>query len=1105
MEKNHVEKVAEHHSENSDHSSVKKATVYDFKQVEETIYQFWDKNQVYPNLKKRNADKKKFYYLDGPPYTSGKIHIGHAWGRALRDSIMRYKRVNHFDVWDRSGFDMHGLPTENAVQKNLGLPYKEDIEKFGVENFIKECKKLSIDNMNEMIVEFKKLGVWMDYDNPYMPVNNSYIEGEWWLIKKAHENGRLYEGLRTMTWCSECSSALAKHELEYEIVHDKSIYVKFRVESKATDGLPEFLIIWTTTPWTIPFNLAIMVNPKITYVKCMVGAEIWIVAKDLAEKVIKELCVHEYKVVSEITGDKLEGLKYLHPFAKQIEQYQEIGKNSPKMHTVVLSEEHVDTTAGTGLVHCAPGCGPEDYEVGHRNDLPPFNAVNERGYFENMGVFTKLQAKEDDKEFIRKLEDEHAIVAIQKVEHDYPHCWRHHTPAIFRATSQWFFKVEDLTTDMKEINKSIYWVPDWAGSRQFHSWLDNLRDNSITKQRYWGTPLPVWKCKSCNDYIVIGDAKELQQVLDKTGTTQLGGVESKIPQDLHKPYIDAVKIKCQCGKEKERVPDVLDVWVDAGSASWLCLDYPVRTDLFERYFPADFILEGKDQIRGWFNLLFVASMISIKKPSFNAVYMHGFINDALGRKMSKSLGNYIRPQEVIEKYGNDSLRYYMIGAANPGLDLNYNFDDLKVKYKNLGILWNLHKYLIDLQKSYDLRILGMDELIDGESLDRELVDKTSANGKLAVEDKYILSLLHSTIAVVTEKFDKYNLNEIPWIIEKLFLSLSRTYVQLIRDRITFGTPEEREQVFSIIYHVFIETLILLTPIVPYITEQIYQNLKEAFAAVDGNSFVQESISYCDWPKVNQTLINPELEKSFVLSQDIIQAILGGREKMQQGIRWPLQEVIILSDNQDVKTAVADLSSTIMTQANVKKVHVVSELKEMSVKAKPNYKALGPEFGKDAPVIIGKLVQENEHAIVKHLHADGTYKVKLDHKEVVLRKEHFIIETVVPEYLHTAECKIAAVYLDKRRNPVLDAEGYAREIMRRIQVLRKDIGLQKKDRISLMIEVEQDLLDLIMSHSDDIKEKCGADELELSAEFTSKKHNVEETIKGKMIRIGVDII
>jgi len=1023
----------------------------------------------------------------------------------LRDSVLRYKRAQGFDVWDRAGFDMHGLPTENAVQKNLCLPYKEDIEKFGIENFIKECKKLSVNNMNGMILDFKKLGIWMDYDNPYMPVNNSYIEGEWWLIKKAHENGRLYEGLRTMTWCSECSSALAKHELEYEKLNDKSIYVKLRLEGDNN----EFLIIWTTTPWTIPFNLAVMVNPKVKYVKAEIradmegigargaGAETWIVAKDLAEAVIKKICGKDYKIVDEFDGSCLEGLKYQHPFAKYIDHFKEIAKqeienNSSKLHTVVLSEEYVDTIAGTGLVHCAPGCGPGDYEVGHRNNLPPFNLVNERGYFENMGVFSNLQAKEDDKEFIRRLEAEGVLAASATVEHDYPHCWRHHTPAIFRATSQWFFKVEDLTANMKDINKTIYWMPDWAGNRQFHSWLDNLRDNSITKQRYWGTPLPVWKCKSCNDYIVVGDSKELLQILKETNSG------TKLPEDLHKPYIDAVKIKCKCGKIKERVPDVLDVWVDAGSASWICLDYPVRTDLFERYFPADFILEGKDQIRGWFNLLFVASMVSMSKHSFNTVYMHGFINDALGRKMSKSLGNYILPQEVIEKYGSDTLRYYMIGAANPGLDLNYNFEDMKVKFKNLGVLWNLQKFVIDMQKSYDLHIKQISEF------DEE---------KLCVEDRYMISLLNTTIKSATEKFEKYQINEIPWAVENLFLQLSRTYIQLVRDRIAFGSHEEREQILSIIYAVLYESLKMFNTISPFISEKIYLQLKEAFAgknaegknnALTDIALVEESISLISWSKYDEKKINTVLEKHFILSQDVIQSILGGREKIQLGIRWPLKEIIIVTENDDLRVAVESLASTIQTQANVKKVHVVKEFKSITTKAKPNFKTLGPEFGKDAPAIIGKLVQENEHAVIKHLE-QGTLKVKLDHRDCVLRKEHFTIEKQVPDHLAACDFRYGDIYIDKERTAALDAEGYAREIMRRIQVLRKDIGLQKKDRVSIVVSMENDLLEMIRPLSGDIQEKCGADSIEISVEFTSKKHNIEEKIKGKTVRIGMDVV
>jgi len=612
---------------------------------EKEILKFWKDNKIYEKATEKNKGKKKFYFCDGPPYTSGKVHLGTAWNKSLKDSILRYKRMQGFEVIDRAGYDMHGLPTENAAEKELKLRDKEAIQKFGVDKFTKACKNLSIRNMKIMNEDFKRLGVWMDFDNAYQSVSKEYIDGVWWLVKKAHEKNRLYEGLRSMAWDWSHQTALAKHELEYKTIKDKSIFVKMKVKDKEDT----YLIIWTTTPWTIAFNLGIMAHPDFEYVKCKVNNEYWIVAKTLASAFISSVANKKFKIVEEFKGKELEGLEYEHPFYDELkEHYDKIKSECPKTHTVVLSEEYVDTTSGTGLVHMAPGCGPEDYEIGHRNKIKPWNLVEENGvYGKDMGVFAGKHAIKDNESFTEYLKKKNAVVGETKVEHSYPHGQRNHEPVIFRTTKQWFFKIEDVKDEMIKENNQVKWVPK-AGYNAFNAWLENLRDNSISKQRYWGTPIPIWRnVEDANDHIVIGSIKELEEL------------SGKKVDEPHIPWIDDIVIE-KDGKTYKRVPDILDVWVDAGTASWNSLNYPDREDYFKKYFPPDFILEGKDQIRGWFNLLHVASKIALNKKSFNACYMHGFINDAMGRKMSKSLGNYILPDEVIEKYGSDSLRYYMI-------------------------------------------------------------------------------------------------------------------------------------------------------------------------------------------------------------------------------------------------------------------------------------------------------------------------------------------------------------------------------------------------------------------------------------------------------------
>ncbi|MFH1440161.1 MAG: class I tRNA ligase family protein, partial [Candidatus Woesearchaeota archaeon] len=474
-----------------------------FIQIEEEILELWKTNDTHAKIKKKNGLGKRFYFLDGPPYTSGRVHLGTAWNKSLKDCVLRYKRMKGFNVWDRAGYDMHGMPTAQAVQKELKLANKDKILEYGMDKFVRKCEEFSLKNMKIMNEDFKRLGVWMDFENAYYTIDPKYMESCWWLIKKADENKRLYLGEKTMHWCASCGTALAKHELEYKNITDKSIFLKFKILGSEN----EYLIIWTTTPWTIPFNLGVMVNPELEYVKIRLNIneekiEQWIIAKGLVGVFMGSVVGKKYDIVEEFKGDKLEGIKYRHPLHDMVpEVYDELDKNHDKTFSVVLSEEYVDLSAGTGLVHMAPGCGPEDYEVGHKNGIPPFNNLNEEGIFpDNMGVFARWTAKKDDKKFIEEFNKIGALIETTDVEHDYAHCWRCKEPVIFRTTKQWFFRIEDLKENMRELNKDIYWNPEFAGSKSFDSWLNNLRDNGITRQRYWGTPLPIWKCENeeCN-------------------------------------------------------------------------------------------------------------------------------------------------------------------------------------------------------------------------------------------------------------------------------------------------------------------------------------------------------------------------------------------------------------------------------------------------------------------------------------------------------------------------------------------------------------------------------------------------------------------------------
>ena len=806
----------------------------DFKKIEEEILKFWKKNKIYEKSKERNKKGKKFYFLQGPPYTSGRLHIGHAWNNNMKDIALRFFRLKGYNVWDRAGYDMHGLPTANQVQKELNLKDKDEIVKFGVDKFVKRCQEFSMKNAGLMNEDLKRLGIWMDFENAYLPVTNEFMSAEWMFFKKAWEQKRLYKGQKIMPWCRECETSLAKHELEYENLKDESIFLKFKTYDK------RYLIIWTTTPWTIPFNLAVMVNPEIKYVEVKIEDEVWIIAKDLVGSLMK-LIKKKYKIIDEFKGKKLKGLRYNHPFENEID-YKSLKEKWKNVHTVILSREYVNTESGSGLVHCAPGCGPEDYEVGKKYGIGAFNTLDEKGVFQDF--FKGLTAKVDDEKFVDMLDKKRALIAKTSVKHEYATCWRCCKPVIFRATEQWFLKVEDLVKKILDYNKKIKWVPKTV-QNNYEAWITNLKDNGVTRQRFWGTPFPVWECGSCKELEVIGSLKELnKKAIDK------------IPKNLHKPWIDKVKLKCpKCKKEMKRIPDVIDVWIDSGTASWNCLDYPKRKDLFENFFPADLILEASEQARLWFSMLQVCSTIMFGRSSYKGVFGHGMILDFQGTKMSKSLGNIISPYEVIDKYSSEILRYY-ICETKAGENINFNWEDVKQKQRNLLILGNIANYLVQL---------------------KDLISKNKKH-KNEIEEKYILSRLNSSIEKTTELFEGYNFDKTITELEKLFLDISRIYIRFTREK----SSEKPELVYSVLKEVYVELLKMFSTICPLFTEHIWQKLREK------KIVKEDSVHLSSWPKVDKKKIDEELEKNMKIVLNIIEAGLAERDKVKIGLKWPLQ-------------------------------------------------------------------------------------------------------------------------------------------------------------------------------------------------------------------------
>jgi len=931
----------------------------DFKQIEREILKFWEDKKIYEKVKKKNKGKKKFYFLQGPPYTSGKIHIGQAWNNSLKDMILRYKRMKGFDVWDRGGYDMHGLPTENAVQKKLKLKTKEEIEKIGVDKFVKECINFSNEYAGYMSEDLWKIGVWLDHKNAYKPIEKEYIGGEWAFFKKAWAQGRLYKGKKVMHWDADSETSLAKHELIYKNIKDTSIFLKFRKKNTKN----EYFIIWTTTPWTIVYNLAIMVNPELDYVKVEVEGEKWILAKALASIFLTSVLGKKFKVLEEFKGEKLEGEEYEH-FLKDEIDYESLKKEWDKVHSIILSKEYVDTSAGTGLVHCAPGCGPEDQEAGARYGIGAYNTLNERGELQNVGKYTGWKAKEDDDKFIEEFKKKGVLLATSEIEHEYPHSWRSHKPVVFRTTEQWFLKTEDLSKELLKMNKKVNWVPKVSG-KNYERWAENLKDNSVTRQRFWGCPVPIWvNIDDENDYFVVGSVEELEKLTGKKFDDLT----------LHKPWIDKIVIE-KDGKKYERIEDVADVWIDSGTASWNCLYNDDK--LIKKYFPADLVLEATEQTRLWFSLLQICSAVMFGKSCYNNVYTHGMILDFQGMKMSKSLGNIISPYEVIEKYSVDIMRNYLCGQT-AGENMNFSWEDVKVKQRNLIILSNIANYIFDLER------------------------QKTPKGKMGVEEKWILSRYNSTLKKVTELFDSYRLDEVVGEIEELYISLSRDYIKLIRDK-----ANENSAVLETLKEVYVGILKMFSTVVPFVTEKLWKNLK------DKGIVKEESIHLCDWPEYESKKINAELEKEFSKVFEIIEKGLAVRDKEGIGLRWPLAKAEV----KGVENLDENLVEIIARQINVKKVKL--------------------EKGKEL-------------------------KVKLD-------------LNVTPE---------------------LEAEGFARELARKIQAERKKAGLKKGEMISLKVRVNGDVKDMLEKHISFLKERTNSVDIEFVDDKNLGKEEISFTIRDK---------
>ncbi|MFX0048951.1 MAG: isoleucine--tRNA ligase [Candidatus Hermodarchaeota archaeon] len=930
--------------------------------LEERILDFWKNEDIYSLIKEKADGEKLWRFIDGPPYTTGSIHIGTAWNKVLKDYLIRYKRMRGFTVTDTPGYDTHGLPIEVQMEKELGIKNKQEIFEYGVDKFIKGCKEFALKNLKIMNEQFKRLGCYFwDWENPYITYKNSYIEGIWWTLKKAWEKNLLYQFYRPLNCCPRCATALAKHEHDYKNIKDTSLFLKI----KSADMEDTYFIIWTTTPWTLVANSAIMANPNAEYAKVWIEdlKENWILAKTAITHLISGELGYKYKIVEDFQGTELEGKKYVHPLLEEVPYQKQLAKKSEKMHSVVLSEEYVSVSEGVGLVHSAPGHGPEDFEVGVANNIPIFNPVDIRGvYTKEAGKFEGKNVFDANKEILDLLDEKGTLILTNEIEHEYAHCWRCDSKLVYRATNQWFFKTESLSPELLKMNEEIYWIPDWAGNRWFKSWLTTLKDWCISRQRFWGIPLSVWICddEKCGDISVIGSAMELKRIA------------GDIPDDLHRPWIDKVTWKCEkCDQgTKRRIPDILDVWLDSGSVMWAAQEVYDGESHFESWIPADFIIEGKDQIRGWFNSLLSSAIVSSNRKNYLSCYMHGWVlRDKM--KMSKSRGGAIIPEDLIygtikelqqkKSYSNikgvETFRFYSIGVTQPGRDFNFNIKEYTDTYKILNTIWNVYVYA---NEKYDLANFNPSKT----KVDEKLLSKL---------DKWLISRLHSTIKKVTELADTYQL---PWIPNELrdFIvnDISRWYIMLNREKLDiYSDDPSKELIMAVLFDVLFKFLILLAPVNPMLTEEIYLKMfKSHVTSLDLEKTL--SIHLQNWPNYDENKIDLDLEQQMHFTRDIIENIRALKDENKIRLRWPNKRVLI-----EPKEGMPEIvfPNTIKQMANVRDMEIVESITETEnlIKSEAKYCNIYLDVSLD-PELLAERVNSDLIRHIQFARKNNNYKV-----------------------------------------------------------------------------------------------------------------------------------
>ncbi len=1036
-------------------------TKLDFLAREKEVAEFWTENQIFEKSIEQTEGGKEFCFYDGPPTANGKPHIGHVLTRVMKDIIPRYKTMKGMHVLRKAGWDTHGLPVELEIEKKLGLDGKQDIEKYGIEPFIGECKQSVWKYSNEWKQMSERLGYWVDMETPYVTYHDDYIESVWWSLKEIHKKGLLYKGHKIVPYCPRCGTALASHEVAqgYKDVKEKSVYAKFKV--KGLDNT--YFLAWTTTPWTLPSNVALCMNAKEDYaeIKAADGAR-YILAKALVSKLFEE-----YEIVSEKKGSDYERVEY--------EPLFDCAKGTFKQKAYyVTNDDYVTLTDGTGIVHIAPAFGVDDGRVGHNYNLPFVQMVDDRGNMkEEVTVVKGMFCKDADKFIIKDLKERGLLFKEEMFEHSYPFCWRCNTPLLYYARSSWFVKTTAVKDKLIKSNESVNWMPETIKTGRMGNFLENVVDWGLSRERYWGTPLPVWECDECDHFEVIGSRQELREK---------GGLDKDI--ELHRPYVDKVVLTCpKCGKPMHRVKEVIDCWYDSGSMPFAQFHYPFENkEVFEKHFPADFISEAIDQTRGWFYVLLAISTILFDKAPFKNCIVLGHVNDEKGLKMSKHLGNVVDPWSVLNKQGADAVRWYFYTSSAPWLPSRfYEKAVSEGQAKYMGTLWNAYAFFVlyaDIDQ-YDPSKYSLKDC------------------KLQVIDKWILSKLNSLVKFVQENLDEYKTFESARAMQAFVDELSNWYIRRCRERFWGeGMTDDKAAAYTTLYTVLTTFAKLTAPFTPFIAESIYRNLVPEFY-----KDAPVSVHLCSFPTAREDLIDEKLEKDMATVEDMV--VLGRAARNLSGIknRQPLQKLYFsMGGNVELSEKMFEIARD---ELNVKDFEVLTDSgKFINYKLKPQLKTLGPKYGSKLGLIRGFLDGCNANEVVAEIRKNGVYSVELGGDKIDFSETDLLISTESREGFVSASENGHTVVLDVNLTPELIAEGIVREVISKVQTMRKEAGFNVTDRINFGYQASDEITKVLEAYKDRVSKVVLAEAFEGGKSFGYQK---DWDVNGETVTLSVEKI